>query len=294
MLRRAPRLAKLLGGALDRFVAARFAEPRQQQVLGYPAVFLGTSPFRAPAMYHLMSHLDLEDGVYYPMGGFAALVDAMERLAREAGVEIETRATARRIITGPAGGTTAGRTLGSNAARPCCGRTPRAPSSARRAHRRRRRGPAPRGDRLLAAPLRSHPEPVWRRRDPGPSAVLVCLGVRGKLPELAHHNLLFTRDWKDNFGRIHAGRDAGGRRPRSTSASPAPRTRRGPRPADENLFILVPTPAAPDWGHGGRRRRVGHRRAVADAAIDQLAAGPASRTGAAASRSAAPTARGLS
>lgn len=30
------------------------------------AVFLGSSPFQAPAVYSLMSHLDFCSGVYYP------------------------------------------------------------------------------------------------------------------------------------------------------------------------------------------------------------------------------------
>ena len=87
VLRNLPRLATLLGTSMKNYVARRFPEPRQRQILGYPAVFLGASPGSAPAMYHLMSHLDLTDGVQYPMGGFAVMVDAMERLVRAAGVE---------------------------------------------------------------------------------------------------------------------------------------------------------------------------------------------------------------
>ncbi|MEV7647272.1 phytoene desaturase family protein [Arthrobacter sp. NPDC089319] len=265
VLRRAPRLAKLLGWSLDRYVRERFAEPRQQQVLGYPAVFLGTSPFRAPAMYHLMSHLDLDDGVYYPMGGFAALVDAMERLAREAGVRIETRATVRRIITGPAGDKARCEAVVWTDAEGAQQRTPaRTVVAAADLHHVE--------TELLPAQLRSHPEPVWRRRDPGPSAVLVCLGVRGKLPELAHHNLLFTRDWKDNFGRIQAGRVLA--QETSIYVCKPSATDDGVAPAgDENLFILVPTPAAPAWGSGGDDGEGSAIvESVADAAIDQLAA----------------------
>ncbi|HAY86611.1 MAG TPA: phytoene desaturase, partial [Micrococcus luteus] len=77
VLRALPALGPQLLGGLRSHVAARFQDPRLRQILGYPAVFLGTSPDRAPAMYHLMSHLDLADGVQYPLGGFAALVDAM-------------------------------------------------------------------------------------------------------------------------------------------------------------------------------------------------------------------------
>ena len=55
-------------------------------MLGYPAVFLGTSPSAAPSLYHLMSHFDLDDGVLYPQGGFREVIDSVARLAERAGV----------------------------------------------------------------------------------------------------------------------------------------------------------------------------------------------------------------
>lgn len=292
VLRNLPRLATLLGTSMKNYVARRFPEPRQRQILGYPAVFLGASPGSAPAMYHLMSHLDLTDGVQYPMGGFAALVDAMERLVRAAGVEIVTGATVTGIEVAP---------------------EPRSPRSRLAAARARRRtagtvtgvtyrtapGTDPDGvvagaevtvpadvvvgaadlhhlqTRLLPGPFRA-PESRWKRRDPGPSGVLVCLGVRGKLPQLAHHNLLFTADWDENFGRIESGADLA--EETSIYVSMTSATDPGTAPeGDENLFILVPSPAALEWGHGGTTApgvdEPGSAQVerVADAAIAQLA-----------------------
>src|SRR5699024_4778010 len=66
MLRRLPRLLRLLVQPLDRFIARHALNPKVQKILGYPAVFLGTSPSAAPSMYHLMSHLDINQGVLYP------------------------------------------------------------------------------------------------------------------------------------------------------------------------------------------------------------------------------------
>ena len=60
-----PELTRLLVTSLESFVNRRFSDPVLRQVLGYPAVFLGASPDTAPAMYHLMSALDLGDGVQY-------------------------------------------------------------------------------------------------------------------------------------------------------------------------------------------------------------------------------------
>ena len=99
VLRRAPRLLQLLVQPLDRFVAGYVRDPRLAQVLGYPAVFLGTSPGRAPSMYHLMSHLDLEDGVRYPRGGFGRFVDSLVSLAEGEGVRIRTGACVTQIVT---------------------------------------------------------------------------------------------------------------------------------------------------------------------------------------------------
>ena len=129
--------------------------------------------------------------------------------------------------------------------------------------------------RLLPGPFRA-PESRWKRRDPGPSGVLVCLGVRGKLPQLAHHNLLFTADWDENFGRIESGADLA--EETSIYVSMTSATDPGTAPeGDENLFILVPSPAALEWGHGGTTApgvdEPGSAQVerVADAAIAQLA-----------------------
>jgi phytoene desaturase len=263
VLRRAPLLAALLGQSLHGRVSRRFTDRRQKQILGYPAVFLGTTPYRAPALYQLMSHLDLTQGVLYPQGGFAALVDAMERLAREAGVQIRTRARATRILTGPAPG---GPRVEGVVWEDADGREHRSGASvvvgAADLHHLE--------TGLLPEGLRTHPESAWKRRDPGPGAVLACLGVRGPLPQLAHHTLFFSRDWRDNFGRIGAGEP-----PAETTSVYVSRTSAtdpGVAPAgDESLFVLVPAAAAPSWGRGGvDGNGAAAVEAIADAAIRQI------------------------
>ena len=104
---RTPRLVRLLTETLASFAGRTVRDPRLQQILGYPAVFLGSSPYAAPSMYHLMSHLDLNDGVLYPQGGFGQVIASIEDIARDAGVEILTgadrhahRARARPVAEG--------------------------------------------------------------------------------------------------------------------------------------------------------------------------------------------------
>ncbi|GAA1886528.1 phytoene desaturase family protein [Paeniglutamicibacter psychrophenolicus] len=259
-----PRLAPLLAGSLESFVAKRFSDPRLRQILGYPAVFLGSSPKRTPALYQLMSHLDLTQGVKYPMGGFAQLVDAMASLCKDAGVQVITGAEATGIEVSGTGANA--RARGVRWIQEGTQRHLEAQTVVGAADLHHLE------TGLLPPEYRSSSAASWKRRDPGPSAVLLCLGIAGRLPGLSHHNLLFTADWDDNFGRIHRGEDLAEETslyvcmPSATDPSVAP--------ADhENLFILVPSPALPAWGTGGPDGTGSAQvEAVADAALDQLAA----------------------
>ncbi|WP_395244757.1 phytoene desaturase family protein [Agromyces sp. MMS24-K17] len=240
VLRRSGRLGTLLLQSLERFIGRRFADPRLRQVLGYPAVFLGTSPGAAPSMYHLMSRYDLELGVDYPMGGFGEVIGAVERLAVRAGVRLRTGVRVDRIVID------AGRVTGVDAT-DASGRALHLPAdlvvSAGDGHH---------ADTVLLPPEgRTRSDAAWARTDPGPSAVLALLGVRGRLPELRHHNLLFTEDWDENF-RLVLGPGRGVPDPASLYACMPSATDPSVAPdGHENLFVLVPVPADPGLGAGG-------------------------------------------
>ena len=214
-----------------------------------------------------MSRLDLGDRVLYPQGGFTRLIE-VDRLA--------------------------GRDARRPAPHGCRGHRDHDATGARRGRARvsgvrhvDRHGTATTLDAdvvvgaadlhhletaLLPEHLQTHPERAWRRRSPGPGAVLAMLGVDGELPQLAHHSLFFTADWRQNFGDIF-GRDAKVPdpasiyvcKPSATDSSVAP-------PGSENLFVLVPVPADTAIGAGGDDG--GGATAVertADAAIDLVA-----------------------
>ena len=269
IVRRTRKLSRLLTRSLGSHVAARFSDDRLRQMLGYPAVFLGSSPTRAPSMYHLMSRLDLGDRVLYPQGGFSRLIEVIAALAERHGARLHTGTPVTQILTGNGGHSGRPRVTGVEYAAD--------------AGRDRRTIPADvvvgaadlhhLETALLPPRLQTHPEPVWRRRSPGPGAVLAMLGVDGRLKQLAHHSLFFTTDWDRNFGDIF-GRDA--RIPDPASIYVCKPSETDPTVAPdgyENLFILVPVPADVAIGRGGDDGRGSEAvERAADAAIDQVAA----------------------
>ncbi|WP_416394747.1 MULTISPECIES: phytoene desaturase family protein [unclassified Curtobacterium] len=240
VLRRLPKLARLLLQPLSAFASTAVKDRRLWQILGYPAVFLGTSPYAAPSMYHLMSHLDLADGVLYPKGGITEVIAAVERVARAEGAKIIAGAKVERIVVedGVATGVVHRDRDGVQHTAPA----DLVVSAADLQHTEMQ---------LLDREHRTHGAEHWKTRDPGPSAVLVYLGIDGPTPGLLHHTLVFTEDWKANFGAIF-GKDRHVPDPASiyvcapseTDPSVAPR-------GSSNLFILVPLPADLSIGKGG-------------------------------------------
>lgn len=275
---RAGSLVARLVQPLQSFVAKRFSDRRIQQILGYPAVFLGSSPYLAPSIYHLMSHLDLTDGVLYPRGGFTEVIAAVRRVAEQQGVRIHTGTEAVELVTTPADA--GGRRSGRRTAR-VAGVRVRERDGAERT--------LPAGlvvgaadlhhleTRWLPEDLRTYPQSYWDTRTPGPGALLMLLGVKGELPQLEHHTLLFTDRWEEGFDAIfgdspHIPDPASLYvcRPSATDTDPA--TGIAPE-GHENLFVLVPIPADPSLGRGGVDGAGEERiEAAADAAIAQIAA----------------------
>lgn len=57
------------------------------------ATYVGADPRRAPAVLHNVAWAELGLGVYHPLGGMHALVDALAQALERAGVEVRTGAT---------------------------------------------------------------------------------------------------------------------------------------------------------------------------------------------------------
>jgi phytoene desaturase len=193
-------------------------------------MYLGLSPYQAPAVYALLPYTELaEDGLWYPRGGMYELVEALVRLARDLGVKINLSSPVEEITV--AGDRARGvRVNGeelkadavlANADLPYVYRSLLPSSAANGDFRWKLR----KRDRLLYTA----------------SAFMLYLGLDRKLAHMSHHNVYLSARYKENFEQIFDER----RLPDDPSfyTNVPSRTNEDAAPAGmEALYVLVPTP----------------------------------------------------
>lgn len=78
-------------------MSSYFKSPRLKSAFTFQDVYMGLSPFEAPATFSMMAYTELAHGVWYPRGGMYALVEVMMDIARQAGVEFIFETSVDRI-----------------------------------------------------------------------------------------------------------------------------------------------------------------------------------------------------
>ena len=220
-----------LAGLAGRF----FADPRLIQYVCRYATYSGSSPYLAPAAVGCIPYLEHARGAWYVEGGLARLRDALARLLAEMGVVVHTGATVSRVLAtgGRAGRGRAGGVLVAGERVPAdvvvCG------ADSARLYR----------DLCPSRSLRRR----IARIGPSSSGFLVLAGVRGRTSGLAHHNVIFSADYREEFADIFDRR----RPPADPTiyvGCPAAEDPATAPPGHENLTLLVNVPAASPrtWG----------------------------------------------
>ena len=74
-----------------------FDDPRLKAAFTFQDIYMGLSPFEAPATFSMMPYTELADGVWFPRGGMYQVVEALMGLARRAGVEFVFNAAVEQI-----------------------------------------------------------------------------------------------------------------------------------------------------------------------------------------------------
>jgi phytoene desaturase len=225
---------RTMDGAIRSFVRS----PHLRQMLGRFGTYVGGNPFVSPATLNVIAHVEMTGGVWYPQGGIYAIARALERLALELGVEIRTDARVAQIVL------EGERVRGVQLAN----------------------GDRLEGEAVIAnvdvatvyerlLPPGSVPQgkiDAMKAVEPSGSGFLMLLGVESVYPQLAHHNIFFSTDYKREFDDIFV-RGAPPDEPTVYVSITAKSDRHHAPPGHENWFVMVNAPAYDerfDWGKG--------------------------------------------
>jgi len=219
-------LAMRMGRSVAGTVRSFNPDPRVAQMVDHFTQYVGSSPYGSPAVLCGIAHMQHAEGVWYPVGGTRAVPAALEKLARELGVEFRLNTGIERILNhqGAVTGVCTERgeeELTLTAVVSNCDSV--------RTHRELINGRV--GDKFERR----------RRYEPACSGVVMYLGLNRRYEHLAHHDFVFSRDPHEEFDFIY---NRGEPAPDPTCYLAATTcTEPGTAPAGgEALYVLVHTP----------------------------------------------------
>jgi phytoene desaturase len=85
--------------SLNDYNETAFKSPKLVQLFNRFATYNGSNPYKAPAMLSLISHLEHNEGAFYPKGGMISITNALYRLAVKLGVQFTFGQSVQQIIT---------------------------------------------------------------------------------------------------------------------------------------------------------------------------------------------------
>lgn len=89
---------KHLTHSLHKYNYQYFKNSKTVQLFNRFATYNGSNPYKASAMLSLISHLEHNDGAYYPKGGMISIADALYKLALKKGVVFNFNTEVDKII----------------------------------------------------------------------------------------------------------------------------------------------------------------------------------------------------
>jgi len=166
---------------MDTAIRSYVRSPKMRQFLGRFATYVGASPFLAPATLNVIANMELNQGIWYPRGGVYQIAAALSKLAVELGVQIHYRSRVTRILVNDK--EIRGVELATGELFPANQIISNLDVTTTR---RVLLGQAPTGSDIEVSG----------------SGFILLLGVARQHPELVHHNIFFSSDYKREFRQI--------------------------------------------------------------------------------------------
>jgi phytoene desaturase len=202
-----------LDGELKRFFGSRYI----REAFGSYGMYLGGSPFDLPGVFSILPYGELAYGLWLPKGGIYGLVKGIEMLARELGVEIQTGARVKRILS--ENGKVSGIEMGT-------GQVCKFGIVVSNVD-------VPTTDGELVG------RPTSPKMTPG--VLTFYWGVRGKVENIGHHTIFLPTDYKGAFDDLCKNKRVPAGLPFYISIASETDPDLAP-PGDSTVFALVPTP----------------------------------------------------
>lgn len=176
-----------LFSSLSKQIRKKFKDPMLISLLEFPALFLGSTPDKTPALYSMMNYADLVKGTWFPKGGMGKIAKSFTDIALEQGVKIKlnTPVTAIETVNGKAA-----RVWSDNN----CFEADIVVAGSDYEHTEQQ---------LLKPDARHYSADYWNSRTLSPSALLFFVGIDTKLKGILHHNLFFDEDFEPHAASIY-------------------------------------------------------------------------------------------
>jgi phytoene desaturase len=175
---------------VDSDLGTYFRDERVRLAFSFQSKYLGMSPYRCPSLFTILSFMEYEFGVFHPVGGCGAVMQAMARVAREMDVQFRLNEPVRQVLF-----------------------------TGRRATGILTESGEEHFDAVVINADFAHamqalvPNPLRRRwtdkklaaKKFSCSTFMLYLGLEGTEPGLAHHTIYLSADYRRNIAQIEAG-----------------------------------------------------------------------------------------
>src|SRR6056297_533206 len=194
----------------------------------------GSSPYQAPATLNVIPHVELNQGGHYVKGGLYSIAEALHKLAKKMGVTFHFNERIEKINISDS--SVNGVTLTDGSIKPCDLLFANSDATDTIAN-------------LLPADAVSEKKRKKQKSlEPSCSGFVMLLGCSKVWPQLNHHNIFFSEDYREEFDDIFSKQ----RMPADPTIYVANTSASDPSHAPENssnLFILVNAPynIGQDW-----------------------------------------------
>ena len=204
------------------YVKKYFTHPKLVALMEFPVIFLGASPKNIPAMYSLMNYGGYGLGTWYPLGGFYKLVQAMQSIAEQQGVQFHFDAPVEKFMVENG-------SVHSIMVEGSAFEVDAVIASSDYHH----------SELLLEKKYRNYSENYWEERTFAPSCLIYYLGCKTSIPKLKHHTLFFENDLDAHIDDIYVEKQWP-KQPLFYVCCPSKTDNEVAPPGHENLFLLMP------------------------------------------------------